>query len=135
MQSIVDYTTDIKRCAFANIRWTGQIISFLDGLLGLTTPITSVRSLMVPVMLHLIKIDPIVFFEAIKVRAVKNLSNATCLQVLSLKLKTLSLQANNIASTEKPTDTEAYKATILDKNQILDGIKKGEAYEEIRSKM
>ncbi|CAG2112171.1 unnamed protein product, partial [Medioppia subpectinata] len=65
-QSLTNMRTNDFRRVSADIEWTGNMVTFLDGLLQLTGCLSPFRKLVVPVMIDAIRVDPNTLFEALK---------------------------------------------------------------------
>ncbi|CAG2112170.1 unnamed protein product, partial [Medioppia subpectinata] len=65
-QSLKNMRTNDFRRVSADIEWTGNMVTFLDGLLQLTGCLFPFRKLVVPVMIDAIRVDPNTLFEALK---------------------------------------------------------------------
>ncbi|CAG2101231.1 unnamed protein product [Medioppia subpectinata] len=65
-QSLTNMRTNGFRRVSADIEWTGNMVTFLDGLLQLTGCLSPFRKLVVPVMIDAIRVDPNTLFEALK---------------------------------------------------------------------
>ncbi|CAG2101211.1 unnamed protein product [Medioppia subpectinata] len=66
-QSLLNIRTADFSHANADIEWTGNMVTFLDGLLQLAVnTVNPFRKLVVPVMIDAIRVDPNTLFEAVK---------------------------------------------------------------------
>ncbi|CAG2101114.1 unnamed protein product, partial [Medioppia subpectinata] len=65
-QSLTNMRTNDFRRVSADIEWTGNMVTFLDGLLQMTGCLFPFRKLVVPVMIDAIRVDPNTLFSALK---------------------------------------------------------------------